>query len=96
MSIVSKNRGSASNNRIAQQKNTNQALYAGFKNALSGSDGAVGVHTGRWNGYVDNVASVTVYGKVHKVNAVHGYKGLPKNREVAVRVARNYIIADFQ
>jgi len=96
MSIVSKNQSTAKTNKLAQQQGNEQFLYEGFQNALSGNEGGIALHSGKWNGYIDNSPSVILYGRAFKVDAVHGYKGLPKNSKVAVRVAQNYLVVDFQ
>lgn len=96
MSIIARNNSKSQNNLTAQIDGTDTGLKAGLENALSGSEGAVFNHVGSWNGYVGSIPSVKLYGKIYKLNAVHGYKGLPRRTPVVVRAAQNYLAADFQ
>lgn len=96
MSIVTRNSSLSNSNVSAQFQGTEEFLKAGFLSARSGTEGAIYNHKGLWNGYRGGIPSVIVYGDVYKLNAVHGYKGVPRNTELVVRVSQNYIIADFQ
>lgn len=97
MSIIQKNVDAANANRQIQYVGTSDFLEDGLKRALAGEEGGVNNHKARWEGYSSSgVAQVSVYGKIYKINAVHGYKGIPRGAEVVLRVAKNYLTADFQ
>lgn len=96
MSIVSRNQKISNQNLSSASTSSDAALKKGLNSALSGGDNAIFNHTGQWNGYRRGVPTVRLYGEVYDLNAVHGYKGIPKFSKVVVRVAQGFMAADFQ
>lgn len=96
MSIVSRNQKISSQNLSSANTSGVASLKKGLNSALSGGDNAIYNHTGQWNGYRRGVPTVRLYGEVYDLNAVHGYKGIPKYSTVVVRAAQGFMAADFQ
>lgn len=95
--IVKLNSILRSTERTAAIRNRTEFMNDGLNRAFAGAYDAVYNHEAKWSGYNSaGLPTVTAYGQSHVVNQVHGYKGIPMNTSVTLRVSEGFKTIDFQ